>query len=129
MGVAAGPTNRKLRCHLPLIVPEGGLCRLRVGDQTVTLEEGKCYLFDDSFEHEAFNDADTPRVVLIIDVWHPDLSEKERQFFRFLQKAQLTAAKRLQKQAEGHGGSSPGNFMTSIEAGKELQADDSQVFA
>ncbi len=52
-----GPTNKKLRCHLPLIVPPGGLSRIRVGDDVVVFEEGKCFVFDDSFEHEVWNDA------------------------------------------------------------------------
>ena len=50
-----GPTNKKLRCHLPLRVPttpNGGCCWLRVADQVVHLEEGKAVVFDDSFEHE-----------------------------------------------------------------------------
>ncbi|KUF64863.1 Aspartyl/asparaginyl beta-hydroxylase [Phytophthora nicotianae] len=84
-----GPTNKKLRCHLPLVVPEGK-CRLRVGDEVVYMQEGKCFVFDDSFEHEAWNDDDTrSRIVLIIDVWHPDLSVQERKFLSFLRNAQL----------------------------------------
>ncbi|KAF4322824.1 hypothetical protein BBO99_00003821 [Phytophthora kernoviae] len=84
-----GPTNKKLRCHLPLVVP-GGKCRLRAGDQIVHVQEGKCFVFDDSFEHEAWNDDDArSRIVLIIDVWHPDLSEQERKFLSFLRNAQL----------------------------------------
>jgi hypothetical protein len=57
-----GPTNKKLRCHLPLLVPPGGLSRIRVGDETVVFEEGKCFVFDDSFEHEVWNDAGAWRV-------------------------------------------------------------------
>jgi hypothetical protein len=72
-----GPTNKKLRCHLPLVVPGGGRCRLRAGDATVTMVEGRCLVFDDSAQHEAWNDADEPRIVLIVDVWHPDLSDEE----------------------------------------------------
>lgn len=58
-----GPTNKKLRCHLPLTVPKKtsneqdvSPCRLVVGGTSVDLEEGKCIVFDDSFLHEAFND-------------------------------------------------------------------------
>jgi len=68
-----GPTNKKLRCHLPLVVPPGDTCRIRVGDETRTVQEGRCLVFDDSWEHEAWNDGDGTRVVLILDVWHPDL--------------------------------------------------------
>ena len=54
-----GPTNKKLRCHLPLVVPPGDKSRIRVGDQVLPFEEGKCFVFDDSFEHEVWNDAGT----------------------------------------------------------------------
>ena len=72
-----GPTNKKLRCHLPLSVPEGGQCTITVAGESVVLQEGKCILFDDSFLHEASNSSDQPRVVLIIDTWHPDLTDEE----------------------------------------------------
>jgi aspartate beta-hydroxylase len=49
-----------------------------VAGQTVSLQEGRAVLFDDSFLHEAANSsASEPRVVLIVDVWHPDLSDEE----------------------------------------------------
>ena len=92
-----GPTNKKLRCHLPLVVPEGQ-CRLRVGDETRIVEEGKCMIFDDSFEHEAWNDdSKTTRIVLILDVWHPDLKKKEIKFLDYLQQAALRAEKKMVK--------------------------------
>lgn len=51
---------------------------LRVADQTKLLSEGQCVVFDDSFQHEAGNLSTTaPRIVLIIDVWHPDFSDEE----------------------------------------------------
>ena len=50
-----GPTNKKLRCHLPLVVPRGGECTMRVGDVVIPFVEGKCFVFDDSFEHEVWN--------------------------------------------------------------------------
>lgn len=91
-----GPTNKKLRCHLPLIVPRGltadgkSKCRLRVGDITVPVKEGKCIVFDDSFEHEAWNDStDEARMVLVFDVWHPDYSREEVKFLSFLLKSQM----------------------------------------
>lgn len=90
-----GPTNKKLRCHLPLIVPPGDACRIRVGDETRVVEEFKCIVFDDSWEHEAWNESDGTRVVLIMDVWHPDLSPKEVKFLAFLQNAALKAEKEL----------------------------------
>ncbi len=48
-----GPTNRKLRIYLPLIIPDGKKAALRVGGETRLLEEGETLLFDDSFEHES----------------------------------------------------------------------------
>jgi len=117
-----GPTNKKLRCHLPLHIPTSHSTThadpttnatntanpalstptttttaptttpphmnlsttlpdtpwLRVGDSYCALQEGKCVVFDDSFEHEACNNSLTePRVVLIVDFWHPDLTDEE----------------------------------------------------
>ena len=71
-----GRSNAYLRVHLGLRVP--GLARMRVGSQTVTWQEGGCLVFDDSFEHEVWNDGDEPRVVLLFDVWHPGLSAHRR---------------------------------------------------
>lgn len=93
-----GPTNKKLRCHLPLVVPPNGSCRLRVGDEIIHAKEGKCFIFDDSFEHEAWNEDPThSRIVLIVDVWHPDLSGAEKKFFSFLRNAQLRMDKKQSK--------------------------------
>ena len=71
-----GLLNTRLICHIPLVVPAG--CRLRVGNETRTVEAGKALLFDDSIEHEAWNDGDAPRAVLLFEVWRPELSERER---------------------------------------------------
>lgn len=71
-----GFTNARLIVHLPLIVPEG--CGLRVGNATRAPREGRVMLFDDSIEHEAWNRSAAPRVVLILDVWRPELSSLER---------------------------------------------------
>lgn len=70
-----GHTNARLRIHLGLAIPRG--CELRVGSTTRGWEEGKCLVFDDSFEHEARNSAATTRYVLVVDVWHPELSDAE----------------------------------------------------
>jgi aspartate beta-hydroxylase len=67
-----GPSNFRLRCHLGLVVPDG--CRIRVGSKTRTWRAGECLVFDDSFEHEVWHDGDTDRIVLIADMWHPQLS-------------------------------------------------------
>lgn len=98
-----GPTNKKLRCQLPLIVPSGNgnRCWLRVHDQVVHLEEGKCIVFDDSFEHEAINESKTePRIILIFDVWHPDLSESEVRFLNYLSRQRRAAWRRHRATAE-----------------------------
>jgi aspartate beta-hydroxylase len=71
-----GLGNYKLAMHLPLILP--GNCAIRVGNETREWEQGKCLIFDDSFQHEAWNRSEQPRVVLILDVWHPALQGHER---------------------------------------------------
>lgn len=71
-----GPTNMRLRCHVGIKIP-GGDCGLKVGGETRRWQEGKCLVFDDSFEHEAWNLSSEPRVVLIVDFWHPDLTPGE----------------------------------------------------
>ena len=71
-----GVSNARLVCHLPLIVPAH--CWFRVGAETREWNPGHAFLFDDTIEHEAMNDSDSLRVVFIFDVWHPDLSQAER---------------------------------------------------
>lgn len=71
-----GMLNTRLICHLPLIVPDK--CRLRVGNHERTVEAGKVLLFDDSVEHEAWNDSDEVRVILLFEVWRPELAAYER---------------------------------------------------
>ncbi|WP_309750659.1 aspartyl/asparaginyl beta-hydroxylase domain-containing protein [Novosphingobium sp.] len=72
-----GVNNARLVCHLPLVVPAG--CWFRVGGETREWREGAAFVFDDTVEHEAMNPSDALRVVLIFDVWHPDLGEAEQQ--------------------------------------------------
>ena len=71
-----GMFNTRLVCHLPLIVPPH--CHFRVGNEVREWEPGKLMVFDDSIEHEAWNDSDQDRVVLIFDIWRPDLTAAER---------------------------------------------------
>lgn len=71
-----GVTNTRLVCHLPLIVPEG--CTFRVGGTTRRWERGKAWVFDDTIDHEAHNPTEEVRVILIADVWQPDISAEER---------------------------------------------------
>ena len=71
-----GVSNVRLVTHVPLIVPEG--CGFRVGNETREWISGKAWVFDDTIEHEAWNDSDKLRVVLIFDIWHPHLTPPER---------------------------------------------------
>ncbi|XP_053715083.1 aspartyl/asparaginyl beta-hydroxylase isoform X7 [Synchiropus splendidus] len=96
-----GPTNCRLRMHLGLVVPKTGT-RIRCINQTrwdplsslLSIlthhhhlccphlrgwEEGKVLIFDDSFEHEVWQEAETLRLIFIVDVWHPELSPQQRQ--------------------------------------------------
>ena len=71
-----GVANTRLVCHLPLIVPPG--CWFRVGAERRDWRVGEAWIFDDTIEHEARNESDALRVILIVDTWHPDLSPSER---------------------------------------------------
>lgn len=71
-----GVFNTRLTCHLPLIVPPG--CGFRVGNETREWREGELLVFDDTIEHEAWNMGTQERIVLIFDIWRPELSEQER---------------------------------------------------
>jgi aspartyl/asparaginyl beta-hydroxylase (cupin superfamily) len=71
-----GVTNTRAIVHLPLIVPPG--CFFRVGGETRAWEEGVAFAFDDTIEHEAWNESEHLRVVLIFDVWNPHLSLEEQ---------------------------------------------------
>jgi aspartyl/asparaginyl beta-hydroxylase (cupin superfamily) len=72
-----GVNNARLVCHLPLIVPDG--CWFRVGAETRFWRKGEAFVFDDTIEHEAMNPSEELRVVLIFDVWRPELQPIERQ--------------------------------------------------
>lgn len=77
-----GETNARLVVHLPLIVP--AKCSYRVGFEHRTWIEGELLIFDDTIEHTARNDSDELRVVLILDVWNPELAPEEREVVRAL---------------------------------------------
>ncbi|XP_057370981.1 aspartyl/asparaginyl beta-hydroxylase-like isoform X1 [Daphnia carinata] len=72
-----GPTNCRLRAHLGLVVPDGA--KLRVGNTIKSWEEGKFVVFDDSFDHEVWHNGSSYRLVLIVDLWHPELTTDEWQ--------------------------------------------------
>lgn len=71
-----GLVNTRLICHLPLIVPPG--CTFRVGNDEREWRRGKGWLFDDTIEHEAWNRSAETRVILLFDVWRPELTLEER---------------------------------------------------
>ena len=79
-------TNFVLTCHLPLVVPENGSgkCRLTVGDETRQWLQGQVSLFDTSIYHDAINESDSVRYILMMRVWHPDLSLVERDALQFV---------------------------------------------
>ncbi|XP_077639564.1 aspartyl/asparaginyl beta-hydroxylase isoform X5 [Lonchura striata] len=72
-----GPTNCRLRMHLGLVIPKEG-CRIRCAQENRDWEEGKVLIFDDSFEHEVWQDAESYRLIFIVDVWHPELTAQQR---------------------------------------------------
>lgn len=80
-----GETNARVVVHLPLIVPEG--CWYRVGFEERQWKVGEALVFDDSIEHEARNDSEELRVVLIFDVWNPLLEPTEREMVRAMTRA------------------------------------------
>lgn len=71
-----GMLNTRLICHLPLLVPPG--CGFRVGSEQRSWEEGKLLIFDDTIEHEAWNRGSALRVVLLFEIWRPDIAPEER---------------------------------------------------
>jgi aspartate beta-hydroxylase len=75
-----GTTNTRSIVHLPLVIPEG--CSFRVGSQVRAWQKGKAWVFDDTIDHEAWNDSDQVRIVLIFDIWNPLLTAAERDLVR-----------------------------------------------
>ena len=80
-----GESNVRLVTHVPLIIPEK--CGFRVGNTTREWIPGQAFVFDDTIEHEAWNESDKPRAVLIFDIWNPFLSEEERRLVSALSAA------------------------------------------
>lgn len=80
-----GFLNTRLICHLPLIVPAG--CGFRVGNEVREWQAGEAWVFDDTIEHEAWNSGTETRVILIFDIWRPELTEEERGLIAALMEA------------------------------------------
>jgi Aspartyl/Asparaginyl beta-hydroxylase len=80
----AAPTNLRLRVHLPLVVPpdnstdQTSSCGIRVGSISRSWRTGQALVLDDSYDHEVWNDTQEKRVVLLVDLWHPDIRLEER---------------------------------------------------
>jgi aspartyl/asparaginyl beta-hydroxylase (cupin superfamily) len=72
-----GVSNTRVVVHLPLVIPPG--CGFRVGSETREWRLGHAWVFDDTIDHEAWNNSDQPRAILIFDIWSPFLSENERE--------------------------------------------------
>lgn len=81
-----GSSNVRLLTHLPLILP--GPARFRVGNTVREWQMGRAWVFDDTVEHEAWNDAEQMRVILIFDIWNPYLDAGERRLITEMMKAQ-----------------------------------------
>ncbi len=72
----SGMLNVRLICHLAIVVPRG--CEFRVGNDIRAWQEGLCWVFDDTIEHEAWNNSQRDRYILIFDIWRPELSPDEQ---------------------------------------------------
>jgi aspartyl/asparaginyl beta-hydroxylase (cupin superfamily) len=83
-----GFMNTRLICHLGLIVPNN--CWFRVGNDVREWQEGKACIFDDTIQHEAWNRSQQTRVVLLFDIWRPELTEEERRLVSALLEATAT---------------------------------------
>ena len=81
--------NYKLTLHLGLVVPDD--CGITVGGESRHWQEGHCLAFDDTFLHSAYNHSERPRICLLVDVWHPDVSAIERKALRALIDATIAA--------------------------------------
>lgn len=112
--------NLRIRIHLGIAIPDG--CHLRVATETRQWEQGKCLVFEDSFEHEVWNRSPSRRIVLIADLWHPDLTDIEVRAltaaFRKSEIRRLLLRQRLEMT------DSPEKYVQCIEAALEGQDKD-----
>ena len=84
IGAHYGSTNIRLRCHITL--QKGNNCTLSVGDEKLIYEDNQVILFDDSFEHSVIHGKEdvASRIILMLDLWHPDIVETEREAIEHL---------------------------------------------
>ena len=105
-----GPTNIRLRVHVGLSVPDGNV-GMRVGDEVRTWREGGALVFDDSFEHEVWNEGGEPRLVFILDAWHPDLRTEQQRHDALEPSGQRRYAELLRRRAAGLGPPEEGDLV------------------
>ena len=74
--------NLTLRIFILLQVPNG--CFMRIGETQVTWKEGEILVFDDSFEHEVWNLSGEERLIFILDIFHPDLSQSQKKERKYM---------------------------------------------
>lgn len=72
-----GSSNLRLRYHLGIYIPEEDAARIRVADEWHPWRQGEVIFFDDSFNHEVIHNGEKPRIVLIVDIWHPSLTPED----------------------------------------------------
>jgi len=72
-----GLTNTRVVVHFPLLIPSH--CSLTVAGEQRPWHEGECLIFDDTYEHEARNDATSDRIIVLMDAWNPHLTPLERE--------------------------------------------------
>lgn len=72
-----GPTNTRIRCHLGIQIPDGD-CAIEIEGERRSWTEGACLVINDHLEHQAWNRTNQERIILVVDVWHPDLHDLER---------------------------------------------------
>jgi len=116
-----GPSNRMLRVWLPICGLSG--FRLRVGDTIVQPGNGEAFAWDHSYEHEAWHEGEETRVVLIVDIWHPDLTEAEVKFLRTLQNCRLRAGRLLAQECADRG-PEDATYFEIVERARHLLTDD-----
>jgi aspartate beta-hydroxylase len=95
-----GPTNMRVRCHLGISIPDR--CGITVDGISRTWREGKCLVFDDHAMHSAWNDSDVERIVLVADIWHPQLSAREIHYLQGLHRYVDLQATNLSRYWQGN---------------------------
>ncbi|NUP05420.1 MAG: aspartyl/asparaginyl beta-hydroxylase domain-containing protein [Polyangiaceae bacterium] len=94
-----GGGNAKLTLHMPLVIPEGD-CALRVDDETRRWKEGEMAIFDDTFDHEAWNRTGQRRAVILLKGYHPDLTVEEIGVLEMFTPLHLQVYRQFLKQKE-----------------------------